>query len=91
MRGVLRRAWALRAGKLYLAGALVLLLVLPLVLLIVMPENPEPGFWTDLGKDWIIRGPSTFVGVVIAACIVLPVALRRAKRRAKAEEPGGAS
>lgn len=86
MRGAWRRLWAGKAGRLYVAGVLMLLVIIPFTLAMILPENPEPGFWTDLAKDWIVRGPSTLVAVTIAAFTVLPLMLRRRRRQAQAED-----
>lgn len=86
LRSVWRRLWAGQAGRFYVAGILVLLVVIPFALAMILPENPEPGFWTDLAEDWIVRGPSTLVSVTIAAFTVLPLILRRRRRQAEAED-----
>lgn len=86
MRALFRRAWADRTSKLYIIGLLVLTVPVPVAFALLLPKDPNPGFWLELGQDWVTRGPSTLVGILICTFGILPILLRRRKRRAEAED-----
>jgi hypothetical protein len=82
MRAGLPRMWADRQARRYVVAIPIITLVVPLILALTLPDaGPDPGFWLDLGHDWIIRGPITFLVVLFFLFVIMPVLLWRRRRR----------
>lgn len=86
MRALFRRVWADKQSKLFIMGVLVLTVLVPIGLALFLPEDTDAGFWLELGHDWVTRGPSALVWMLICTFVILPILLRRRKSRAEAED-----
>lgn len=69
-------------GRFWLAVMLSYGVFGPIILALILPPESEGGFWADLGREWMESGPYSFVGIVLAIFVLVPLFERRRRRKA---------
>jgi hypothetical protein len=69
-------------GRFWLTLLLAYGVVGPIILWLVLPPEPEGGFWVDFGRDVVGSGPVSFVTIMFLIFVVFPLMDRRRRRKA---------
>jgi hypothetical protein len=75
-------------GRLWLLVMLVFGVIFPILMWLMLPPEPEGGFWVEFGRRMGEMGPYSFVGVMLAVFLFDPW-LERHRRRKSAQGKSG--